>query len=158
MGYVEELRSIVGHRPLILCGSGVAVFNGEGEILLVKKFDGKWGIPGGFIELGESAEEAGQREVLEETGIEIGLLELVAVISGQQTYVRLENKDEYYSVTIVYKTKDIIGGTLKPDGVEVEDAKFFSIDRLPGNMNPLFLSMAQQNMLKTREVNTKKAD
>ncbi|AOV07142.1 NUDIX hydrolase [Sporosarcina ureilytica] len=144
MGYIEDLRSIVGHRPLILSGSGVAVFNHEDEMLLVKKFDGRWGIPGGFIELGESAEEAGRREVFEETGIEVGKLELVTVISGQQTYAKLKNKDEYYSVTIVYKTNDIVGGILKPDGIEVQEARFFGVGSLPVNLNPLITSMVKQ--------------
>lgn len=43
-----------------------------------------WGVPGGFVELGESTEEAGRREVLEETGIEIGILQLVSVFSGKE--------------------------------------------------------------------------
>lgn len=72
MSYIENLRNVVGHQPLILVGTAVAVINNEGEILLQKRRDGVWGVPGGFMELGESTEEAGRREVLEETGLEIG--------------------------------------------------------------------------------------
>ncbi len=144
MGYIEELRNIVGHRPLLLTGVGVGVFNNEGEILLQKNFDGRWGIPGGFMELAESAEEAGRREVLEETGIRIGNLELVTVISGKQTYTKLENKDEYYSVTIVYATTDIVGGTLKADGIETTEVDFFGINELPESLNPMIGKMIKQ--------------
>jgi ADP-ribose pyrophosphatase YjhB (NUDIX family) len=144
MGYIEELRGIVGHRPLLLTGVGVGVFNDEGEILLQKNFDNKWGIPGGFMELGESAEEAGRREVLEETGIQIGIVELVTVFSGKQTFTKLQNQDEYYSVTIVYVSKDIIGGSLKADGIETTEAKFFTIDALPETLNPMIASMIKQ--------------
>jgi 8-oxo-dGTP pyrophosphatase MutT (NUDIX family) len=58
MGYIEDLRNIVGSQPLILVGVAVGVMNETGEFLLQKRRDGLWGVPGGFIELGESAEEA----------------------------------------------------------------------------------------------------
>jgi 8-oxo-dGTP pyrophosphatase MutT (NUDIX family) len=113
MGYIEDLRKIVGTRPLILVGVAVGVMDEQGKILLQKRADGVWGVPGGFIELGESTEEAGRREVLEETGIEIGKLELVGVFSGKQYLVRLPNGDEFYPVTIAYISKDIKTERLK---------------------------------------------
>lgn len=64
MGYIEGLRNLVGNQPLILVGVAVSVINEAGEFLLQKRSDGVWGVPGGFMELGESAEEAGRREVL----------------------------------------------------------------------------------------------
>ena len=57
MGYIENLRAVVGNQPLILVGVAVAVLNEKGEILLQKRMDGLWGVPGGFIELGESCRE-----------------------------------------------------------------------------------------------------
>jgi ADP-ribose pyrophosphatase YjhB (NUDIX family) len=144
LGYIEELREIVGNRPLLLTGAGVGVFNDKGEILLQRNLDGRWGIPGGFMELGESAEETGRREVLEETGIEIGKMELVTVVSGAQTHTVLNNGHEYYSVTIVFATDDIRGGDLKADGVETSEVGFFPLQQLPENMNPLIRSMIIQ--------------
>ncbi|MFS0673003.1 NUDIX hydrolase [Ornithinibacillus sp. 179-J 7C1 HS] len=137
MGYIEELRALVGNKPLILVGTAIGVINNDGEILLQKRGDGRFGVPGGFLELGESAEEAGRREVLEETGIEIGELELVTVISGKEHFVKLPNGDEFYSVTIVYSCRDIIGGDLKADGTETVEAKFFKPSELPDGLNPL---------------------
>ncbi len=71
MGYVEELRKIVGHRPLILVGAVVLVINENGYVLLQQRTEpyGKWGLPGGLMELSESPEETAYREVYEETGI-----------------------------------------------------------------------------------------
>ena len=45
MGYVEELRKIVGHRPLILVGAVVLVINEHGYVLLQQRTEpyGKWG-------------------------------------------------------------------------------------------------------------------
>lgn len=141
MGYIEDLRGVVGGRPLLLTGVGVGIFNEKGEILLQKKLDGRWGIPGGFMELGESAEEAGRREVLEETGIEIGSMQLVTVVSGAHTHTVLKNGHEYYSVTIVYVTNDIRGGELQADGVETTEVKFYNVTDLPETLNPMIRAM-----------------
>ncbi len=59
-------------RPLV--GVGAVVWNGQ-AVLLARRgrppAQGSWALPGGLIELGETAEAALAREVLEECGIEI---------------------------------------------------------------------------------------
>ncbi|MGH1296302.1 NUDIX hydrolase [Bacillus pretiosus] len=131
MGYIEKLREVIGSRPLNLAGVAVAVFNEQGQILLQQRRNGIWGVPGGFVELGESTEEAGRREVLEETGIEIGSLQLIHVFSGKEFFVKLPNGDEFYPITIAYLCKNITGGgTLKADGFESLHVQFFNIKKL----------------------------
>ena len=147
MGYIEGLRNLVGNQPLILVGVAVSVINEAGEFLLQKRSDGVWGVPGGFMELGESAEEAGRREVLEETGIEIGKLDLVGVFSGKQYHVKLQNGDEFYPVTIAYVTKEIKSGILKADGQETTEVKFFKVNELPEKLNPLIKNLIKQYSL-----------
>ena len=69
----------------------------EGEILLMKRSDnGYWGLPGGFVELGESVAEATHREVAEETGYSIELGALVGVYSdpAQNVVDYDESEDE----------------------------------------------------------------
>lgn len=144
MGYIEDLRKVVGTQPLILVGVAVAVVNEAGEILLQKRKDGLWGVPGGFLELAESTEEAGRREVFEETGIEVGTLELIGVFSGKHHFVKLPNGDEFYPVTIAYISKDIKGGVLKADGEETTEAKFFNVRDLPEGLNPLIRNLIKQ--------------
>jgi ADP-ribose pyrophosphatase YjhB (NUDIX family) len=150
MGYIEDLREIVGNRPLILVGAMVCVMDDQGKILLQKRPEGIWGLPGGLLELGESVEEAGRREVFEETGVEIGQLQLIEVISGKQYFRKLPNGDEFYPVTIAYLSKDIKNGTIKIDGKESIDAGFFPLHELPEKTSPLVRLMIQQypNMLK----------
>lgn len=54
MGYIMNLRKIVGHIPLLQCGAGVIIEDKEGRILLQLRVDnGCWGMPGGSIELDE---------------------------------------------------------------------------------------------------------
>lgn len=62
------------------CPEAVAaalIYNDKGEVFLIKnaKWGDAWQIPGGHIELGETAEEALKREIMEETGYEIDNIE-----------------------------------------------------------------------------------
>ncbi|SHE98581.1 NUDIX hydrolase [Clostridium fallax] len=135
MSYVEEMRKLVGHRPLILPGSSVIILDNERRILLQKRCDAKklWGLPGGLMELGESLEETAIREVKEETGLDIHKLKLLNVFSGKDYYVKLINKDEFYVVNAVFYTKDY-SGKMKIDKSEGSDLKFYPIEELPDNM------------------------
>ncbi|MEN2767779.1 NUDIX hydrolase [Ornithinibacillus xuwenensis] len=147
MGYIEDLRQLVGNEPLILVGVAVAVINENAEILLQKRHDGVWGVPGGFLELGESTEEAGRREVFEETGLEVGKLDLVGVFSGKEHFVKLPNGDEFYPVTVSYVTTEIKSGELKVDGVETVELAFFKPNELPEDLNPIIKNLIKQYLL-----------
>lgn len=62
--YIHELRSRVGHWPVIMVGAGVIVLDDAGRILLMHRSDnGAWSIPGGMTEPGETVEETARREV-----------------------------------------------------------------------------------------------
>lgn len=130
MEYFKYLREYVGHKPIILPGSVVIIFNTQNEILLQEKLDGSWGLPGGLMDLGESFEEVAKREVFEETGLIVKDLELLDVYSGEQYYLKVPNGDELYSATAVYYTQNV-QGELKIDYRESKDLKYFTPDNLP---------------------------
>ncbi len=70
-------------RPIV--GIGVAVLR-PGEVLLVRRGRppnlGVWSLPGGAQELGETAEAAARRELLEESGLQVGPLLLAANVDS----------------------------------------------------------------------------
>ena len=50
--YIMDMRSRVGHIPLMQCGASVILENEQGEILLEKRSDnGEWAYAGGAVEL-----------------------------------------------------------------------------------------------------------
>ena len=76
--YIKNLRQKVGHQPLILNFAGGILINDQDEVLLQKRADVKsWGLPGGAMEFGESAEQACVREFLEETGLKVRVKSLL---------------------------------------------------------------------------------
>lgn len=136
MSYVEDLRKIVGHRPLILVGAVTIIINNKKRILLQKRKAtsfGMWGLPGGLMELGESTEDTARREVLEETGLTIGNLNLIDVFSGPGNFLKVQNGDEFYSVTVAYYTNEV-NGNLVIDESESLGFSFFDINQLPDNI------------------------
>ena len=89
MNYIQNIRKKVGKDKIILnftCG----ILSQSGKILLQKRADkGTWGLPGGALELGESALEALVREFYEETGVEVRVEKLLNVIQNIQTVIRM---------------------------------------------------------------------
>ena len=136
MGYIQELRTLVGSRPIIMVGTGVLLLR-QNEVLLQRRKDnGLWSLPGGSLEPGESLEEAARREVLEETGLAAGQLNLFGVYSGKDQFFQYPNGDQIYDVCVVYSTSDFHGEMLAEDG-EVLELRFFALDELPGDLTPL---------------------
>ncbi|MFC5986427.1 NUDIX hydrolase [Marinicrinis lubricantis] len=136
MGYVEDLRKIVGHIPLILVGAVVIINDGNNRILLQKRMHhpvGRFGLPGGLMELGESTEETARREVYEETGLTIGTLNLIDVFSGIENYIKAPNGDEFYVVVTAYWSKEFTGD-LRINDSESMSLEFINISELPENI------------------------
>ncbi|MCR8644444.1 NUDIX hydrolase [Paenibacillus sp. N1-5-1-14] len=131
MGYVEDLRAIVGHRPVILVGSVVIVVDEAGKILLQQRTvpHGSWGLPGGLMELGESVEDTARRELYEETNLQAGKLELVHIHSGASSFVKVPNGDEFFVVAVAFYTTDV-HGELKVDHSEALDMKYYEPSEL----------------------------
>lgn len=99
-------------------------FPDEDSIVLIKRKNPPygWAIPGGFIEYGESAEEAAVREAKEETNLEITLI-------GQlHTYSESWRDPRGHTISIVFVAKG------RGEAMAMDDAKeigIFKEDNLP---------------------------
>jgi mutator protein MutT len=104
-----------------------AILTQAGQILLVRRGHepeaGRWSLPGGRVEPGETDEQAVVREVREETGLEVLPGPLIGAVDRPGPGGRvLEIRD--YAATVT-------GGTLTA-GDDADDARWFSVRELPG--------------------------
>lgn len=117
-------------------GISAVVFSGD-EVLLVRRGNepsrGRWGLPGGVVELGEGAEDAVVREVEEETGILIQPTGLLAVFDS---IVRNdEDRVQYHYVLCEYLCEAVEGEFHASS--DVSDARWVPIKELVSiEMNP----------------------
>lgn len=83
--------------------ASVAVVVQDGEkYLMIKRRDGRgFGLPGGYIKLHESAEEAAIREVKEETGYDIELRGVREILSGKRKKTRVRAVDIIFNGSII---------------------------------------------------------
>lgn len=81
---MEPLRGPVFSRPTPIACADAAVIDGEARILLIQRADnGKWAMPGGALEVGETPAEGAAREALEETGVHCRPTSLVGVFDSR---------------------------------------------------------------------------
>jgi 8-oxo-dGTP pyrophosphatase MutT (NUDIX family) len=125
MPYAQDLRAIVGSRPLILVAAGILICNTAGDLLLQRRTDDQlWGIPGGSMELGESTEETARREAWEETGLIIDGLRLFGVFSGPEMCHVYPNGDQVAIVSVVYLAT-VASGQVPTPGDESLELRYF---------------------------------
>ncbi|MGH9862373.1 MAG: NUDIX hydrolase [Candidatus Acidiferrales bacterium] len=107
-------------RPVVGVG-GVVVR--EGSVLLVKRgaepLRGQWSLPGGAVELGETLEEAVVRELCEETGLAVRVLELVEAL---ERITRDDTGRPHYHYVLLDYLCQAVGGTLHAGSDVVEVA------------------------------------
>jgi NAD+ diphosphatase len=106
----------------------VLVKRGE-EFLLVRKAEwspGRFSLVAGFLDIGESLEECVKREVREETGVAVKNIRYV----GSQTW-------PFPSQQMIGFIADHAGGELRPDGVEVVEARWFTVETMPRYRNSM---------------------
>lgn len=102
----------------------------DSKILLVKRSidpeSGKWALPGGYLSWDETTEEGAIREVREETGVDVKIINLLGVYSDPHR-VKTEAIE---NVAIVYLTEPVSGKSAEALD-EVEEVEWVSLDSIP---------------------------
>jgi 8-oxo-dGTP diphosphatase len=108
-------------QPLV--GVGAVIFDEAGRLLLVKRAQepglGRWSLPGGLLELGETLQQGVMREVYEETGLIVQVEAVVEVVdriyrySGRDEEESKEPRVQYHYVVVDYLCRPL-RGDVKP--------------------------------------------
>jgi ADP-ribose pyrophosphatase YjhB (NUDIX family) len=116
----------VGRQGRIAVGCSAAVLDARTEtLLLIRRADnGRWSVPGGYMDPGESLTEACAREVREETGLQVRVGPLLSVYTSP--HILLEYPDgNRWQLVILYFSAEAIGGEVRP-GEEATEVGYFS--------------------------------
>jgi mutator protein MutT len=140
------VKRLYPKQPLVGVG---AIIIKDGKILLEKRKSepgrGKWSIPGGLVELGESISQTVVREVAEETGLEVYALELIDVVDN---VVRDENGEVKYHFVIIDYFVKLKGGNVKASS-DAEELRWVSLDEVEKyDLTKTFRAFIQRNKQK----------
>ena len=119
----------LGREGKLRLGCSGAIRDEQGRVLLTKRADnGQWCLPGGAMEPGESAAEACEREVFEETGLRVRVKRLVGVYSHSDQLVVYADGGKFQIVALHFEA-EIIGGELGLSN-ETTDFGFFTLEEI----------------------------
>ncbi len=127
-------------KDYIGVGCGAFIINDKNELLLQQRNKtpekGYWSIPGGKVEMFETLHQAVKREVKEETGVEIEIIDLLGVCD----HIVPNEKVHWISPTFLCR---IVKGEPKiMEPTKHIDMRWFSLEQLPEN-----LTITTQNAL-----------
>lgn len=109
-------RIVFGDRiardaPLALVCSAV-LLDADQRVLLTRRADnGKWCLPGGHLEAGETVAEAIVREVKEETGLDCEVVRLIGVYSNPHRVLEYADGHRFHIVALNFEAR-VSGGNL----------------------------------------------
>jgi len=109
-----------------------AVFRDDGSLLMVREAtDGRWSLPGGWADVNQSPREAILREVLEESGFEVGNKKLAAVFDRSRHPHFPPRPFHVYKLFFVCT---ILGGAPRTS-LETTEIGFFTEENLPADIS-----------------------
>lgn len=119
----------LGKQGQLRLGCTAIIFDENQRVLLTRRTDnGQWCLPGGAMDSGESAAEACEREVREETGLHVRVKRFVGVYSDPHQLIIYPDGNKVFVVALSFEA-EIIGGELGLSN-ETTDAGFFSMPEM----------------------------
>jgi ADP-ribose pyrophosphatase YjhB (NUDIX family) len=121
----------LGRQGKLRLGCSAAILDEQQRVLLTRRADnGQWCLPGGAVESGESVAEACEREVVEETGLNVRVKRLVGVYSHPDQLVVYPDGNKAYIVALHFAA-EILGGKLGLSN-ETTDFGYFTLEEIEG--------------------------
>ena len=105
-----------------------AVFK-ENKILLTHENNGTWSLPGGWVDVLESIKSNTEKEVKEETGLDVKAVKVIAIQDRNKHNIPVYA----YGVCKVFVLCELIGGRFE-ENIETTEIKYFSLDEIPENL------------------------
>lgn len=122
--FVQTVLGIIFRHPVT--GTSIIPILPNGQIVLIRRRDnGKWGLPGGMVNWGQDLPTTLQRELEEETGLElIKIRRLVGVYSAPDRDPRI------HSICVVVEAE--VQGTMEvKDTLEISEVRAFERSEIP---------------------------
>lgn len=122
--FVQTVLGIIFRHPVT--GTSIIPILPDGQIVLVRRRDnGQWSLPGGMVNWGQNLATTVQRELVEETGLElVGIRRLVGIYSEPDRDPRI------HSICVVVEA-DVQGTMHVEDTLEISEVKAFERSTIP---------------------------
>ena len=136
--YLGRLRASAGDTDtLFFVGARGVIFDDERRLLLIQRSDnGRWALPAGAMELGESIRDCAIREVWEETGLRATDLTPFAMYTGPAYTYTNQYRHTYQSIMMSFVIH-AWDGEVRQVTDETLDARWFALDELPDPSSPV---------------------
>lgn len=136
-GAATGIRQVYFHDPaapaatIVAPSAFAAVRRDDGRLLLVRRCDsGSWELPGGRVDIGETATQAAVRETAEEAGVRIRVTGLVGVFSDPGHVIRSRDGEVRQQFALVFRGT-ALDGVPHADLHETSTAAWVPVDELP---------------------------
>jgi len=129
--YVRRLREKVGNDLLFMPSTHCVIRDDAGRLLLVRHVEGRWMLPGGAIEPGETPADAARRECWEEARVLVEPQRIAGVYGGPEYNVTYANGDQARWIVTIFEAR-IVSGEPRPGDDETQGVGWFASEELGG--------------------------
>jgi 8-oxo-dGTP pyrophosphatase MutT (NUDIX family) len=130
--YMRALRARVGTTLVLVPSVTALVFDERERLLLARHANGGvWGTPGGAVDPDEMPQDAIVREVWEELRLHVEPIAVLGSFGGPSFRITYTNGDVVSYVLTAYECR-CLGGSIRPDGEEILEARYFAASELAG--------------------------
>lgn len=122
--FLAPIIKLVFRRPL-LAVTLIPILPDGRLVMVRRRDDGLWSLPGGLVDWGESVTDAARRELSEETGLQLLSVERIVGMFSDP------NRDPRFHSVVLSLAVNVEGSLGLKDSIELSSVKAFSFDSLP---------------------------